>query len=516
MIMENRFNLVDEPWIPVAGKGLASLEEIFSDASLSALGGNPIQKIALTKLLLAICHAAYTPEDDQDWKGLGSSGMAQRVKAYLNEKKDLFWLYGEKPFLQMTAIKKLIANRKKTELENAKTDGKKKEIEEMALSKFIGAGEFPDLPSENNTVLTQNQGNIVLSDAEKTVFLITLMNFALGGKRVEKDLPPLSANYAGKSISAKSGPSLGNHWGYLHSFLTGTNMLDTLWINLLTYEQINGYRLWTSKLGVAPWEAMPKGEADNIATALKNSYMGCLVGLCRFVLFENSGIYYVEGIQYPSHKHGWREPSMALYEADGTLKILWVNPEKRPWRELTALLSFINNQNANGFNCQQIRWSFERAKLLNKFGVWSGGLRVRANAGDQSVKQNDDFVESEIQLNAKSLGDIWFAYFKQEMTELENLSSSIKRSTISFYKAQKAEGKKQADRASNLFWQLCERKFQGLVEACDEPLGEDIKKIRPVFAQFVNKAYNTYCPKDTARQLDAWAANHPNMAKYLA
>lgn len=516
--MTNKFNLVDEHWIPVAGKGLVSLADIFSDSSLSALGGNPVQKIALTKLLLAIAQTAYTPADDEDWKKLGASGMAKKSLVYLREKRDLFWLYGEKPFLQMPALAKLIAARKNAELKSAKTDGEKKEAEEKAMPKFMGSAESPDLPSENNTVLTQNQGSIVLSDAEKAVFLITLMNFALGGKRVEKKLPTLTADYSGKSDSAKSAPSLGNHWGYLHSFLTGTKMIDTLWINILTHEQINGYRTWTSKLGVAPWEDMPTGEGCVTAQKLKNSYLGCLVALSRFVFFEKDGIYYVEGIQYPSHKHGWREPTMAISDAKDTLKLLWVNPEKKPWRELTALLSFISNQNTEGFDCQQIRWSLERAKSLDKFSVWSGGLKVRANAGDQSVKQNDDFVESEIQLSSALLGEIPFTQLKQEMDGLNALSKIVYGAAIGFFKAQKAEveGKKQAAQAANLFWQLCERKFQELVNACEDSSGEEVKNIRRVFAGFVNKAYNTYCPKDTARQLDAWAANRPNLAKYLA
>ena len=88
--MENKFNLVDEPWIPVAGKGLVSLAGVFSDPSLSALGGNPVQKIALTKLLLAIAQAAYTPKDDEDWKNLGAVGMAKKALAYLTEKKRCF------------------------------------------------------------------------------------------------------------------------------------------------------------------------------------------------------------------------------------------------------------------------------------------------------------------------------------------------------------------------------------------------------------------------------------------
>ena len=37
---ENRFNLIDEPWIPVVGKGKVGLRQIFVDESISALGGN--------------------------------------------------------------------------------------------------------------------------------------------------------------------------------------------------------------------------------------------------------------------------------------------------------------------------------------------------------------------------------------------------------------------------------------------------------------------------------------------
>lgn len=56
--MENRFNLIDEPWIAVVDVGLVSLTDIFSQPELRALNGNPVQKIALTKLLLAIAQSA--------------------------------------------------------------------------------------------------------------------------------------------------------------------------------------------------------------------------------------------------------------------------------------------------------------------------------------------------------------------------------------------------------------------------------------------------------------------------
>lgn len=56
--MENRFNLIDEAWIPVADCGQVSLRQIFIDPHLRKLGGNAVQKIALTKLLLAIAQSS--------------------------------------------------------------------------------------------------------------------------------------------------------------------------------------------------------------------------------------------------------------------------------------------------------------------------------------------------------------------------------------------------------------------------------------------------------------------------
>ncbi len=79
MPLENRFNLVDEPWIPIASEGLVSLKDIFTQPRFKALGGNPVQKISLIKLLLAICQTASTPKDDEDWAKLGSEGMAKKL-----------------------------------------------------------------------------------------------------------------------------------------------------------------------------------------------------------------------------------------------------------------------------------------------------------------------------------------------------------------------------------------------------------------------------------------------------
>ena len=510
----NLFNLVDEKWIPIANHGLASLSDIFSQSHFTALGGNPIQKIALTKLLLAIAQAAHTPKDDDDWKSLGAQGMADKSLAYLKEKRDCFWLYGEKPFLQMPKIQDLIAARKNEGLQKAKKGAKAQEIIDDSLPKPIGPGQIPDLPSENNTILNHSQINQIDTDAEKAVFLVTLMNFALGGKRVEKGIPAFSSDCSSKTDSAKAGPSIGNHWGYLHSFLHGEQLVLSIWLNLLTSENIKKNAYWPAGLGNPPWESMPEGEICETAIALKESYMGCLVGMCRFVLFEDAGIYYLEGIQYPSHKNGWREPSISVLEKANGVELLWVDPNKRPWRSLTSLLAFFSGMATAGHDCQQIRIGFSRARIggVAKLGLWSGGLRVRGNAGDQSAKQDDDFVESEFFLETSYLGEEWFLRLRSEMDIIKELSSNVYGCTMGFYKQQLAEGKDQAAKASNLFWQLAEQHFQALINACGNKTADTM---RPIFAQIAHKAYNTYCSKDTARQLDAWAACRPQLGKYF-
>jgi CRISPR system Cascade subunit CasA len=501
MTKENRFNLIDEPWIPVVDVGRVSLKALFSHGEYRALGGNPVQKIALTKLLLAIAQAACTPQDDDEWARLKPAGLAAGCLEYLDRWHDRFYLHGEKPFLQMPILTDLIKDEK---------------------PKSFGAGFYPDVLAENNTILTQFQFERKLENADKAVFIVSLMNLAMGGKRIHKNVPALTPNYQGKTVSAKSGPSLGNYVGYLHSYLTGESMQETIWLNLLTQEKIQDIKIWINGLGVPVWEEMPYGENCPVASRLKKSYMGCLTGMSRFVLLKEDGILYIEGIQYASHKEGWFEPSISLDQAGDSIRARWLDVDKKPWWALTSLLSFLDAGNQKGFDCPQIRLGFQRVKSRKEpIGVWSGGLKVTGSSGDQSVKQDDDFIESHIILLSPNLitgeESIWFGILSEETSQLNRLSDEVvKRSVMGYFKGQgtpDSVADDQAKKAQNLFWQLCERRFQELVNACGEY--DKARAMRRIFAGFAHKAYDAYCPKDTARQLDAWAKNHPDLGKYL-
>ena len=491
--VENRFNLVEENWIPVADEGSVSLRRIFSDSGIRALGGNPVQKIAVTKLLLAICQTSYTPEDDGDWARLGPDGMAEKATTYLERKKDLFWLYGDKPFLQMPTV-------------------------EAARMQPFGAV-LPSIATGNTTVLTQSQFEVTFKDAEIALLVVEMMGLALGGKKTDNKVV-LSPGYRDKSnpkgnaATGRPGPSVG-YLGYLHTFLLGDNILSSLWLNLMTSANIMDHAIYPDGIGTAPWESMPEGEDCATARKLKNSLMGRLIPMSRFVLLGAEGLHYTEGIAHPSYKDGVVDPSMSVDYSGKDPKILWVNPEKRPWRELTAMISFVEEEHTRGFSCALLNQGLLRSRdHVSRVGIWSGGLRVSSNAGEQYASGADDFVESKVFL-PPDLGASEFALLRHEMGKLDELSATVFGRVAGFYRDQKSDGKKTAAHATNRFWQLCERQFQSLVYACGDSHGAKVAAIRPIFARIVQNTYDAFCPRATARQIDAWANNRPELGRYL-
>ncbi|MCB1567343.1 MAG: type I-E CRISPR-associated protein Cse1/CasA [Xanthomonadales bacterium] len=499
--MDKRFNLIDEPWIPVADKGRVSLRQVFTDADCRALGGNPVEKIALMKLLLAIAQAAATPADETAWRALGAKGLAEKCLAYLDQWRDRFDLYGDKPFLQMPAIA-------------------------AAEVKSFGTV-LPHVATGNTTVLNGGQVERTLSDADKAVLLVCQMGFALGGKKTDNKVV-LSPGYQGKFNKkgtgpgpADPGPSLGDK-GLLHSLALVDTLRNTLWINLLTREQVEQSQRFPAGIGVAPWEQMPAGEDDPVARDLKNSLMGRLLPLCRFCLLTEDGLHYSEGLAHANYKEGMWDPTVAVNRCGKEELALWVDPGKRPWRELTSLLGFLANER---FECLQIRvGSLRASENTDGFAIWCGGLRVHKHStGEQYATARDDFVESVVLLASGWVRGtehgIWYSHVQAEMKALDERAEHLRGRIFAYFDAlgmAERDCRRRAYAASHMFWQLCERDFQRLLDHCEqgEAHVEARRQLRRRFAGYVQQAYDRYCPKDTARQLDAWARCHPNHGKY--
>lgn len=500
--MENRYNLIDEKWIPVFGREnakspaessfMASLSDIFADSSgILSLRGNAVEKIAVFKLLLAIVQSACPLETEDDWKNIGLDGMRQETTKYLHTWHDSFWLYGEKPFLQFPLLKE-----------------KCKESKQCCNFK-IGVA------SGNNSVVTQFQTDKSMSDSDKALMSLMLMNFSFGGKQCDKSAV-FSKGYE-KKASGAAGSSLGIK-GFLHSFVLMPSLAESIYINMLSEEsisKIHGVGNKYNSIGKAPWESMPQGEDDSIARQLKESYMGRLVGLGRFIFLEDDKIYITEGIRHYGLNELTTDPSTAfmLTEKNNSKKIqaLWADTNKRPWRNLLSLLSFTGNAKNEGFVCYQLRETLTSQRLdtlgYDYFYVWSGGAKVSSTSGEQSCKGQDDFVESKIEIKRIVLSDDYFYGNMAKAFEYMNLyADNCYKAIRQYFKFQSKDGKDIAGKGLYDYWQMCEKDFSDVIDACEDSTGEKINLFKKKFLDHAKEVYNERCPKSTPRQLEAWAA----------
>lgn len=110
----SRFNLIDEPWIPVRRKNGRLVELGLKDVLLTAkdLSGiedaSPLVVASLYRFLLAVLYRALEgPTDIDQAKGLFREGLPSgKIQAYLEKWRDRFWLFDEKyPFGQIPDFK---------------------------------------------------------------------------------------------------------------------------------------------------------------------------------------------------------------------------------------------------------------------------------------------------------------------------------------------------------------------------------------------------------------------------
>lgn len=471
------FNLCKAAWIPISTGKRISLIEAFS-ASHGFLSGSPIQKIAIFKLLLAIGQAVYTPKDEKDWAALTLKGFQKRCVDYLQKWEDRFDLYGEKPFLQMSVSKAKV----------------------RPFESFD-----PEKASGNTTLLTQIQSGRDLTDAEKAVMLIQTLSFALGGKKADKAVL-LDTNYTGKG--GRPGPSLGA-FGYLHSFALLEGLAESVWLNLLTAEDIREMKIYPDGVGQAPWEEMPATEDCPVARRLKKSLIGRLVPMSRYCLLTPNGMHYTEGVAHLTPKDGVYDPSMTVKLGTKDLKPILVNPLKRPWRSLTAILSFMASGSIvkDRRDTRQLAVAIRRVTRMptayREITIWSGGVRVSFNAGEQFLTGSDDYVESAFGIAPDALTEVWFLRFVNEMDKLDGQAKSLYGAVKGYFEDLKVKGDARADLAVRQLWMDAEADFQRLVDACGQ--GEEaLEEIRRRNQQRFMTVFSSACPHGTPRQLLAW------------
>lgn len=485
---ERTFNLIDNGWISVQEeKHRVSLKQIFLQKDFKRLSGNPVEKIAVLRLLLAITHAAVSLPDKDAWLSLSLSELADKVLAYLQTWHDHFDLYGELPFMQFP------------QLAQGKTSP-------FSVSQ-------PCVATGNKVIL--NSWNIAIpsSPPDQAIALLRQSFFACSGKKFDQGIT-LSPGYGEKKASGTYGTLTGFR-GHLHTYLLGDTLLDTVKNNLLTDEDIR--QLPFTGLGRPCWEEMPDGEISKRALDYKSSYQGVLLPLDKFVFLKKDGMVMTEGIPYESYKTGLVDPALTIRQDGKDIKTVWASTEKRPWRELTALLSFLKmgaTQKSPYFLSMNIEKLRETQAAYMRF--WAGGMQLSSNSGEQYLSGMDDYVESEFHIPINQQIETGFECFQKLIDELDKCSKITYKAVANYFAALNEQQKAAyAASAAGTFWEAMEPRAQIILDlafsenpAREQNIAEEMK----VWRQAVLRIYNQYCAKDTSRQIIAWVNASPNFS----
>jgi CRISPR system Cascade subunit CasA len=114
--MENKFNLIDEAWIPCLmletneTKDLSLFEALSEAHKIKEIVHNsPLVVVSLHRLLLAILHRNFGPKSFDEWKQFWQKGSwdTEKLGDYFEKNKDRFNLFDEeRPFYQYPEITK--------------------------------------------------------------------------------------------------------------------------------------------------------------------------------------------------------------------------------------------------------------------------------------------------------------------------------------------------------------------------------------------------------------------------
>ncbi|MBQ9501488.1 MAG: type I-E CRISPR-associated protein Cse1/CasA [Lentisphaeria bacterium] len=480
------FNLCTDPWVPIAGRAKRmSLTELFSGPSPGRLAGNAVDKIVILRFLLALVHAANRIEDLDAWVALAPEIMAANVRTYLEGHHDCFELYGDRPFLQFSKL--------------AELGGQASSPGSLLVDVAVG----------NKVVLSGWNREKSLSNAEKTILLLRSSCFACGGKKFDKELC-LSPGVI-KGATGSSGTLLG-FLGFLHAYMLGDNLWETLRLNLLTERNLREVNAWPQGVGKPFWEEMPGGETDARAEQYKHSYQGQLFPLDKFLLLTDEGVIKTSGITYPGHKNGLIDPALTIIADGKDIRATWARTEDRPWRQLPALLKFLESRS----HAQPYFLSMGMEKLrrldAGSCTVWVGGVAVSSNSGEQYLSGTNDYVESEFSIDTAYMFANSYHTFTGLMEKLEKMAKRLFGSVFNYFT--KTAGQDNAAdfaaRAKSVFWERMEPHAQEIItlafsETDENTLGRATGK----WFDLLCRIYEEFCPRDTPRQLTAWVEAHP-------
>jgi len=458
-------NLISEPWIPVlwaSGRTSAvSLTQIFEECSkISDLSVPTHERISLMRLLICLIQASLgAPPTSDDWDGWGEN-LESAVPSYLLKHQKHFELLGDGPRFLQSSVK-----------------GDKSYPTAQIVFHFA---------TGNTPTLLDHQGDSDrdLSPAFITRALLVYQNHFVGGS--------LASKVKGNGPALKA----------LHSFLIGQSLRETILLNCLDEETLQ-----PGHLGKPVWEG--GGKTDYLARLVPTP--------CKLWLADDGKrIRIDQGIQYDDFEaSGIREPSTTIIigkrKGIETKILLRASIGRGIWRDLHCLAVLRKGE----MNAPPTFISHLDERDEGRVTFWSGEL---IKAKDAKIL---DAVESEFTVPFQLFNSTGQARYQAGVAFSEEISKRIYGAVKKYFSTLKQDSA-PTDAAQRHYWNSLDQR-SGILLDLLEGIGTDTdlmggldfgksdenKNTDPwtkAVRTAARAAYEHVCPRQTPRQLQAYAA----------
>ena len=345
-------------------------------------------------------------------------------------------------------------------------------------------------------------------------------------------VPPYPG-YKGKKKNGAISPMLGTY-GYLYSFYLGRNIAETVWINLLSEEEVQIASNQMLTMGRPCWELEVNGESCVAAEEMKRSYLGRLVPLVRFCLLEGDDIVCTDGIAHLTLDDKVADFTLTTSIKKNKLVAKTPKTESEPWRELPALISFLNkDRTPEKEHCVHLALCYEHCRKANFLAIWSGGIEVVTyKAGDQKICGKNNYISSIFKLNDGNFefnGEMCFNNYKNQIIELNNKSTLLAKCIANYIEEMKFDDHKnnneenqydnyaEVKKGRKIYWSnlnLIKNDLKEIVFGnfnSDEELDQKKQKYNAKVWNILLNAYKTVCPNTTPRAFSAYIKNMPRI-----
>ncbi len=477
------FNLIDHPWIPVRWRPEAcgetprmlSLHDAFARSrEIADLDAAPHERIALTRLLVCVAHAALgAPGSPDDWEDFGHQ-LESAATQYLSrpEIHPHFNLLGEGPrFLQEKV---------------PQTD------ESVPASKL-----FARLATGNNPTVLDHGGMTegrVFDPAVLSLALLTFQNF----------YPLYGAGYKGRGPCADSNG--------IHCILLGRHLHDTILHNMVDAETLS--LTASESYGKPIWECGSAAELQASTLTL----LGRLVPRHRSLRLTSdlSGFYHRQkSLIYPNWEP-YREPSVCIVSnRKDERRIVPARLDRSIWRDLLSIVALRAGDETNP-DAALVLQSHREALENERVELWTGALITDLKA------KILDTVESSFTVPKAIFSVAGRSLYSAGVEHAELISTKLYGAVRTYGSSLRNETPPVAE-AQQHFWHQLDQRHQTLIDLAADPKpglpaigshGADDLWTRTV-RDAAQAAYAAVCPRTTPRQIEAYALGYRPLHRAL-